>query len=71
MNDFPYNTDYTPAPAKGEPAVLSSYADYANDDPYDDGLNPARGIINAVILSGAAMLTVFMIYKFIQSLVGS
>lgn len=71
MNDYPYNTDYTPAPAataKGEPAQPYPM-DY--DDPYDDGLNPARGIINSLIMGAALLLTLFAIYKFIQSLVGS
>lgn len=50
MDDYPYNTDYTPAPrqkAEGEPASLT-FDPYANEDPYDDGLNPARGILMGV-----------------------
>lgn len=49
--DYPYNTDYQPAP--GEPAQLSF------DNPYDDGLNPARGIINALLITGTVALTIF------------
>lgn len=60
MDDYPYNTDYSPAPVKGkgEPPKL----DFSNEDPYDDGLNPARGVINGLLMSVGFLILLYLMY---------
>lgn len=68
--DYPYNTDYTPAPrpkAKGEPATILSFPqerEMYDDlyDPYDDGLNPARGVINGVLMGVGLLIMLYVLY---------
>lgn len=77
--DYPHNTDYTPAPrprAKGEPATILNFPQERpmyDDlyDPYDDGLDPARGVINGLIMGVGFLIVLYSLYKFMYYLLGS
>lgn len=75
-----YNeTSSRPAPrpqAKGEPPKLvwenpgennKSYAEEMDGhDPYDDGLDPARGIINGLMMVAVGALTLYLAWKWLR-----
>jgi hypothetical protein len=60
MNDQPFGEDYSrpaPRPASDMPKLI-----YDDEDPYDDGLNPARGMINGCIMGIGLIIALYVIY---------